>query len=151
MVEKKLTPENSEEEAENLPNSNTKTGLKTSEVEKRLKQYGFNEVPEKKSNLALAFAKKFWGLTAWMLEIIIVLSWFLQRYADLYIVAGLLMFNAILSFVEEQRASGVVEALKEKLHVNARVLRDDAWKIVPRQRASARRCCQNQVWRLRTC
>ena len=40
------------------------------------------------------------------------------------------MFNAILVFMEEQRASVAVEALKEKLHVNARVLRDDVWKIV---------------------
>lgn len=108
-----------------------RTGLSSSEVEKRLRQFGFNEVPEKKPIAIIAFAKKFWGLTAWMLEIIMVLSWFLQRYADLYIVTGLLLFNAVLGFLEEQRASRAVEALKEKLRVNARVLRDGAWKIVP--------------------
>ena len=77
------------------------------------------------------FIKKFWGVTAWMLEIIILLSWYMQNYADVYIVLGLLVFNAILSFEEEQRASGAVEALKEKLHVNARVLRDSMWTVLP--------------------
>jgi magnesium-transporting ATPase (P-type) len=65
-------------------------GLKVSEVEARLKQYGYNEVPEKKTNPLARFAKRFWGLTAWMLEIIIIISWFLHRYPDLYIVTGLL-------------------------------------------------------------
>jgi len=108
-----------------------KTGLNSSEVQERMKQYGFNEVPEKKENRVFQFAKKFWGLTAWMLEIIIILSWFLQRYADVYVVAGLLVLNAVLSFVEEQRASSVVESLKEKLRVSARVLRDGTWKVIP--------------------
>jgi H+-transporting ATPase len=119
------------EEVMRLLGANIETGLPSVEVEKRLKQYGFNEVPEKKTSPIITFAKKFWGLTAWMLEIIIVLSWFLQRYADLYIVTGLLVFNSVLGFVEEQRASSSVEALKEKLRVNARVLRDGVWKIVP--------------------
>lgn len=108
-----------------------KTGLSSDVVQEKLKRYGFNEVLEKKPNNLLQIAKKFWGLSAWMLEIIIVLSVFLQRYADAYIVAGLLVLNAVLGFVEEQRASGAVESLKERLHVNARVFRDGFWKVVP--------------------
>jgi H+-transporting ATPase len=106
-------------------------GLKSAEVEDRLRQYGFNEIPEKRPKPLITFAKKFWSLTAWMLEAIIVLSLFLQRYADVYIVTGLLVFNSVLGFLEEQRASRAVEALKERLHVNARVLRDGVWKVVP--------------------
>jgi len=105
-------------------------GLKVSEVETRLKQYGYNEVPEKKANPLARFAKKFWGLTAWMLETIIIISWLLHRYPDLYIVTGLLVFNSILAFAEEQRASSAVEALKKRLQVSARVLRDGSWKVV---------------------
>jgi H+-transporting ATPase len=132
------------EEVADLLGSNTKTGLKSAEVEAKLRQYGFNEVPEKKLIPIITFANKFWGLTAWMLEIIIVLLWFLQRYADLYIVTGLLVFNAVLGFVEEQRASSAVDALKERLRVNARVLRDGAWKIVP-----ARELVPDDVVRIR--
>jgi H+-transporting ATPase len=110
-----------------LLKSNLENGLKTDEAAERLKSYGHNEVPQKKANPYLRFAKKFWGLTAWMLEAIIILSWVLQRYADLYIVTGLLVFNAVLAFTEEQKASSAVEALQEKLQVNARTLRDEKW------------------------
>jgi H+-transporting ATPase len=132
LPKKESEPDDSkvEESVEPL-NPNFETGLSSEEVEERLRRFGFNEVPEKKPSALLAFLRKFWGLTSWMLEIIIVLSWFLQRYADLYIVTGLLVFNAILGFFEEQRASSAVEALKEKLRVNARVLRDSNWKLVP--------------------
>ncbi|HVP92638.1 MAG TPA: plasma-membrane proton-efflux P-type ATPase [Acidobacteriota bacterium] len=118
------------EEVAQALKSDLNTGLKSADVENRLKQYGYNEVVEKKVNPAVRFAKHFWGLTAWMLEIIIILSWFLHRYADLYIVTGLLFFNSILGFAEEQKASGAVDALKKKLQVNARVLRDNVWTTV---------------------
>ncbi|MEM3693237.1 MAG: plasma-membrane proton-efflux P-type ATPase [Candidatus Bathyarchaeia archaeon] len=114
-----------------LLKSDLNLGLKGAEVESRLKQYGYNEVPEKKTNPVARFAKKFWGITAWMLEIIIILSWILQRYSDLYIVTALLFLNSIIGFVQEQKASSAVEVLKKKLQVNARVLRDGTWKIVP--------------------
>jgi H+-transporting ATPase len=119
----------SEEVVDSL-GSNLERGLKSVEIERRLSQYGYNEIPEKKTNLFIIFAKKLWSLTAWMLEIIIIISWILQRYSDLYIVTGLLVFNSILGFLEEQRGSNAVEALKERLQVNARVLRDGLWKVV---------------------
>ncbi|MBI4650402.1 HAD-IC family P-type ATPase [Candidatus Desantisbacteria bacterium] len=106
------------------------SGLKQTEVETYLKQYGYNEVPEQKANPIFCFFTKFWGFTAWMLELIIILSWFLHKYSDAYIVSGLLVFNAIISFAQEQNAVNAVEDLKEKLHINAKVLRDGIWKTV---------------------
>ncbi|MDR2203709.1 MAG: plasma-membrane proton-efflux P-type ATPase [Nitrososphaerota archaeon] len=107
------------------------TGLNLTDVERSRKQFGFNEIPEKKVKPWLQFIKRFWGLTAWLLEIIIVLSIFLQRYADVCIILGLLVLNAVLGFEEEVRASKVVDALKEKLRVNARVLREGVWSVLP--------------------
>jgi H+-transporting ATPase len=133
------------DEVVKLLKSDLNVGLKGTEVESRLKQYGYNEVPEKKINPAVRFVKKFWGLTAWMLEIIIILSWILQRYADLYIVTVLLFLNSILGFAEEQKASSAVQALKKRLQVNARVLREGTWKIVP-----ARELAPGDVVRVRS-
>ena len=124
--------------------TNTETGLPAHEIESRTRRYGYNEVPERKENLLLRFAKKFWGLTAWMLELIIAISWLLHRFVDLAIVAGLLVLNAIISFFEEQRASGAVAALRKNLQVNTRVLRDGAWKPLP-----ARELVPGDVVRLR--
>ncbi|MGQ9492890.1 MAG: plasma-membrane proton-efflux P-type ATPase [Anaerolineae bacterium] len=118
-------------EAIRLLESDLDAGLTQAQVEARLKQYGYNEVPEKKANLLFAFLKKFWGLSAWMLELIIVLSWILHKYSDLYIVTALLVVNAILSFVQEQRASGALEQLRARLRVNSRVLRNGTWIISP--------------------
>jgi H+-transporting ATPase len=105
-------------------------GLSQAEVEARRRQYGHNEVAERKRNPLLQFAKRFWGLSAWMLELIILLSWILHKTSTLYIVTALLVVNAILGFAQEHQASQAVEALKRELQVMARVLRDGVWGLV---------------------
>jgi len=65
--------ENVKDQTESLNNEAVKTGLSSAAAKAKLEQYGFNEIPEKKANRTLQFAKKFWGLSAWMLEIIIAL------------------------------------------------------------------------------
>jgi H+-transporting ATPase len=120
-------------------------GLKKTEVEHRRQRFGFNEVPEKKPHPLWSFLKKFWGLTAWMLELIIVLSWILHKYADVYVVVGLLITNAIISYLEEQKASRAVEELKTKLQVQARTLRDGVWALVP-----ARELIPGDILRIRS-
>jgi len=111
--------------------SNLETGLNQAEVESKIKQYGFNEVPDKKDPLVLKFLSKFWGLTALMLELIILISWFLHKRLDAYIVLGLLFFNAIISFLQELNAAKAVDILKKKLQVNVKLLRDGKWQTVP--------------------
>jgi plasma-membrane proton-efflux P-type ATPase len=66
-----------------------------------------------------------------MLELILVLSAVLGKYADLAVVGALLVINAVLSFTQERRAAGVVEALRRRLQVSARVLRDSSWQLIP--------------------
>ena len=56
--------------------SNPSAGLTQTEAQQRIKQYGSNAVEEKQQNTVIAFLKRFWGLTAWMLEIAIVISLF---------------------------------------------------------------------------
>ncbi|MGC8704688.1 MAG: plasma-membrane proton-efflux P-type ATPase [Athalassotoga sp.] len=112
-------------------NTDPTKGLSKEEVEKRVKTYGYNEVPEKKPNPYLNFAKKFWGLTAWMLEAVIVLSIILNKMIDMYVIIALLLLNAVLGFFQEQRASKAVEALKKQLQINSRTLRDGKWEMIP--------------------
>jgi len=106
-------------------------GLSLEEVQKRLKEYGSNEILEKRVNPTVRFIKKFWGLTPWMLEITIVLEWTLGKYLELYVIIGPLVFNAFLGFIQEERANAALELLKEKLRINARVKRDGKWMVVP--------------------
>ncbi len=111
--------------------ADVKNGLSAADIGKRVNNYGYNEVPEEKTNPYLNFAKKFWGPTAWMLEAVIVLSLILGNYPDVYVIVALLLLNAVLGFFQEQRASGAVDALKQKLRVNARTLRDGKWQMIP--------------------
>ena len=107
------------------------TGLTRAEVEARRTQYGFNEIAEEKAHPLRQFLGKFWGVSAWMLELILVLSAVLRKYSDLIVVAALLVINAALSFLQERRAAGVVAALRQRLQVSARVLRDKTWQLRP--------------------
>jgi H+-transporting ATPase len=110
--------------------TNSSVGLTINEVEHRISKHGYNEIQEKQQNRIIVFLRKFWGLTAWMLEFIIFLSWILGKYSDLYIITSLLLLNGILGFFEEQKATSAVQSLKKKLRVDARVLREGVWSIV---------------------
>ena len=110
---------------------NPDMGLTSADVDTRRKQHGYNEVAEKKEHPVLRFLSKFWGLSAWMLELIMVLSAFLRKLSDLGVVTALLIVNAVLSFSQERRAAGVVDALRKRLQVSARTLRDSKWQVIP--------------------
>ena len=107
------------------------SGLTSPEVDARRKEDGYNEVTERRGHPFLKFLGKFWGVSAWMLELIMVLSAVLGKYADLAVVSALLVVNAVLSFMQESRAAGVVETLRRRLQVSARVLRDASWQVIP--------------------
>ena len=111
--------------------ANPDTGLAAAEVDTRRKENGYNEVAETRSHPFLKFLKTFWGISAWMLELIMILSAVLGKYSDLAVVSALLVINAVLSFTQESRAAGVVAALRKRLQVNARVRRDSSWHVIP--------------------
>jgi len=106
-------------------------GLAEVEVQNRLRKYGENVIEEKKENPLINLAKKFWNPSAWVLEAAAILSYVLGKYLDFYIIIALIVFNAILSFSEEQRANKALEMLKSRLQVTARVLRDGNWRNIP--------------------
>ena len=109
---------------------NPDAGLTNAEADKRRKAAGYNEVAEKKRHPVIRFLRKFWGLSAWMLETIMVLSAVRGNYSDLAVVGALLVVNAVLSFTQEQRATGVVDTLRKRLQVSARVRRDSSWRVI---------------------
>jgi H+-transporting ATPase len=103
-------------------------GLESKEAAERIKQYGSNEIIEKKYNPILKFLKNFWGPIPWMIEIAAVLSAIINRWEDFWIIIALLLLNGIVSFWQEHKADNAIDMLKKKLALNARVLRDKNWK-----------------------
>ena len=106
-------------------------GLSEQEATHRRSSYGSNEIAEKKPSMSLLFLKHFWGLTAIMLELTIIISIFLHKVADVYLIAGLMLFNAVIGFIQERKAAKTVEALKKSLQVTVRLLRDGKWRAAP--------------------
>jgi H+-transporting ATPase len=119
-------------------------GLTQAEAQKRLKQYGPNEIEEKKTNAILKFLSYFWGPIPWMIEVAVVLSGVVRHWPDFLIILLLLIANAVVGFWEERQAGNAIDALKAKLAIKARVKRDGKWIVPP-----ARELVPGDVIRLR--
>ncbi len=105
-------------------------GLTTQEAEELLKKHGENILELKKPSIWLRLFTFFWGPIPWMIEIAAVLSGYLERWPDLIMILALLFINAALGFFQEFKANNAIEALKSKLALKARVLRDGTWQSI---------------------
>jgi H+-transporting ATPase len=106
-------------------------GLSHAEAEKRLTQYGPNEIEEKKTNELLKFLSYFWGPIPWMIEVAVILSAAARHWPDFGIILVLLLANAVVGFWEEHQAGNAIAALKATLAIKARVKRDGKWITPP--------------------
>jgi len=102
-------------------------GLSQAEAQKRLAQYGPNEIAEKKTNLLLKFLSYFWGPIPWMIEAAVILSGVVRHWPDFFIILLLLVSNAVVGFWEERQAGNAIAALKATLAIKAKVKRDGKW------------------------
>jgi H+-transporting ATPase len=102
-------------------------GLSQAEAQKRLAQYGPNELEEKTPSLLLKFLSYFWGPIPWMIEVAVILSAVARHWPDFAIILVLLFANALVGFWEEREAGNAIAALKARLAVTARAKRDGKW------------------------
>ena len=105
-------------------------GLSQAEAQKRLAQYGPNELAEKQTNALLKFLGYFWGPIPWMIEVAVILSAVDRHWPDFFIILVLLLANAVVGFWEEHQAGNAIAALKAKLAIKAQVKREGAWVSV---------------------
>lgn len=106
-------------------------GLTTDEARRRLEKFGPNAMPDTAVHPVRRALDKLWAPVPWMLEAAIMLQLVLGDYAEAAIIAGLLMSNAALGFVQEGRAQATLAALKSRLAMTASVRRDGRWTVVP--------------------
>ncbi len=106
-------------------------GLTGREALERLRRYGPNIVAEERRHRLRALLAKFWAPVPWMLEATIALQLILGKAHEAAIITALLIFNSVLSFVQENRANNALALLKGRLAVQARVLRDGRWQLLP--------------------
>jgi len=108
----------------------TLNGLTSDEARTRLAKFGPNAMPDTSPHPWRIALEKFWTPVPWMLEAAIVLELVLGKTIEAAIIAGLLVFNAVLGLFQESRAQATLSALKSRLALNASVRRDGVWQTV---------------------
>jgi H+-transporting ATPase len=102
-------------------------GLTSAEASRRVAEFGPNAMTEEAPPRWRAFAARFWSPVPWMLEAALLLQLVLGAYFEAAVVSALLLFNAVLAFTQEGRASAALAALKKRLAPTALVRRDGRW------------------------
>jgi H+-transporting ATPase len=106
-------------------------GLSEREARERLARVGPNVVAAPRPARWRALAGKFWGPVPWLVEAALVLELVLGHGLQAGIFGVLLAVNAVLAFVEEDRAQRAVQLLRQQLQIQARVRREGVWREVP--------------------
>jgi H+-transporting ATPase len=106
-------------------------GLSSAQAATVLANDGPNAMPDTSIHLLRNALSKFWAPVPWLLEASMGLELILHKYVEAGIIGTLLLFNAVLAFVQEGRAQATLDILKLRLALNASVERDGTWKLIP--------------------
>jgi len=113
-------------------NTDPHKGLTEGEVKSRLEKYGYNELKkEEKISPLVLFFNQFKNILIIILLIAIVLSWIVGEKVDAAIIAVIVVFCAVLGFIQEYRAERALEALKKMLSPTITALRGGREEEVP--------------------
>ena len=107
------------------------TGLSRAEAARLLQEVGPNAIPEPKVRTWLVFLRKMWAPVPWMLEASIVLELLLGKDVEALVIGALVIFNALMSTLQENRAQNALALLRQRLTVTTRVLREGTWQLLP--------------------
>jgi Ca2+-transporting ATPase len=105
--------------------SDIANGLTAAEAERRLAEYGPNELVERGGKGPWAILlEQFTGIMVVILIISAVISAFLGETIDAIVIMVIVVLNAVLGFVQEYRAEQAMAALKKMAVPHVRVRRD---------------------------
>ncbi|MEM1604518.1 MAG: magnesium-translocating P-type ATPase [Zestosphaera sp.] len=105
-------------------------GLSSEEAKRRLKFFGYNELPTKKRVAIIDFLSHFKSPLVIVLLIAGLISSFLKDVTDTVIIYTIILFSIILDFYQEHKAEREVEVLRQKVATKTTVLRDGVRKEV---------------------
>lgn len=124
--------EMSEKEVEQEFGTDLEKGLTEKEAEKRVRQYGFNELEEaEKESALMLFLSQFKDFMTLVLLAATVISGFLGEYVDAVAIIAIVLINGFLGFFQERRAEKSLEALKELSAPQVNVRRNGRWVKIP--------------------
>lgn len=105
--------------------TDSQKGLSKEEVEERQKKFGKNKLPEEKPLSAFKiFLEQFKSPLIYILLIAGIITLFLKEYTDSIVIFAAVILNAVVGFVQENKASQALRELKRVLSINAIVFRN---------------------------
>ncbi|MGB9769198.1 MULTISPECIES: cation-translocating P-type ATPase [Caldisericum] len=116
----------------NLRQELIESGLTTQEAEEKLKQFGKNELPEgRKETLLQKFINQFKNFLIIILIFASIISAFFGEFVDSIVILAIVILNAILGVIQEQRAENALEKVKKLTSPTSTVLRDGKITKIP--------------------
>ncbi len=107
-------------------------GLDDKEAVKRLERYGYNEIEQKKRKTILQmYIDQFKDFMIIILIIAAVISGFLGELIDAVVILMIVILNAVLGVVQENKAEESLAALKRMSAPSAKVLRNGRYDVIP--------------------
>ena len=107
-------------------------GLSHIEVENRIKEFGYNELVQKKSRTI--FQLIYSELTDPMILILLVaaiLSLALGELIESFVILFIVFVNTVISIVQEKKAETSIQALKSMGTASTRVIRENEEELIP--------------------
>jgi P-type Ca2+ transporter type 2C len=122
-----LTPETN-----NASESRVSAGLSSTEAQRRLAELGANEIRREQATSRLTLlVRQFASPVIWLLLGASVVSAVVGEFLDAAAIGAIVIVNAIIGFLQEQRAENAVVALRSMTAPRARVKRDGHSVMVP--------------------
>ncbi len=110
----------------------TPSGLSQDEVNRRLAQYGKNEIAvAPRESVIKMFLRQFANILMIILLVAVVISFLVGEIEDAVLILAIVIASTLLGFTQEYRAEKSIEALKEMLQQNATVVRNGVTTVVP--------------------
>lgn len=115
-----------------------KEGLSSSQVKKRIKEYGKNEIKaEKASNWFFILIRQFKAFVFWVLGLTALISLMIGHNIEFIVILVIIIFSVLLNYIMEFKATKEIESLIKLVPHMTRVIRDgksveiDSSEIVP--------------------
>ncbi len=106
-------------------------GLSSSEATRLFGQYGPNEVSAKRASGFAQLVRALLSPASLMLVAASALSYYIGRQLDGSFILALLFLNVGMALWHSHKADSALEELRSELSVEAKALRDGAWKSIP--------------------
>jgi magnesium-transporting ATPase (P-type) len=122
----------SADEVVNRLGTSRKNGLDAAEASTRLQKYGPNRLPEGKRRGPFArFLAQFNNILVYVLLGAGFIKLMLNLWVDATIIFAVVILNALLGFIQEGKAEKALNAIRNMLSAEARVVRGGETRIIP--------------------